>query len=161
MRRGCEIPARRDARRFGGVLTDGGCHLSATLVRSGLDKVPLENLDLLIIENVGNPICPANFDLGEHARMSVLSIAEGDDKPAKYPLLFKDADLIVLAKYDLPSHVDFDVERATYDLRRMNKEAEILLTDIKTATGIDRLAEWMLDRAQQSRLSRPLSAPAR
>ncbi|MEK6643126.1 MAG: hydrogenase nickel incorporation protein HypB, partial [Planctomycetota bacterium] len=100
-----DLATTRDAERIARLdvpvvqlLTDGGCHLNATLVRHALDRVPLANLDMVIIENVGNPICPANFDLGEHERISVLSVAEGDDKPVKYPLLFKNASLVVLTK---------------------------------------------------------------
>ncbi|MBU0637294.1 MAG: hydrogenase nickel incorporation protein HypB [Planctomycetes bacterium] len=145
-----DLATTRDAERIAALdvpvvqlLTDGGCHLNATLVQQALKQIPLDELDLLVIENVGNPICPANFDLGEHRRVVVLSVAEGDDKPAKYPLLFKDADLIVLTKCDLLPYVKFDVERARADLARVNPRAEIVRTDTNTATGIDRLAAWL------------------
>ncbi|MFH1418943.1 MAG: hydrogenase nickel incorporation protein HypB [Planctomycetota bacterium] len=128
------------------LLTDGGCHLSATLVEHALDRIPLGELDLLIIENVGNPICPANFDLGEHARISVLSVTEGSDKPSKYPLLFKEAAAVVLTKCDLLEHTNFDVAEAREDIRRINPRAEVIEMDIKTAGGIDRLALWLLAR---------------
>lgn len=123
------------------LLTDGGCHLNATIVQHALDRIPLAELDLLIVENVGNPICPANFELGEHLRISVLSVAEGHDKPAKYPLLFKDAALVLLTKCDLLPHTDFDVSAARQELRRINPQAEVIETDVKTRSGFDRLAE--------------------
>ena len=103
---------------------------------------------MLVIENVGNPICPAGFDLGEHLRISVLSVTEGDDKAAKYPLLFKDADLIVLSKCDLQPLTDFDFDVVTRDLRRINQKAEILQTQARRAVGTEVLATWLLDRCR-------------
>ncbi|UCG15758.1 MAG: hydrogenase nickel incorporation protein HypB [Phycisphaerales bacterium] len=132
------------------LLTDGGCHLTATLVQQGLRRLPLDGLDMLLIENVGNPICPAGFDLGEHLRISVLSVTEGDDKAAKYPLLFKDADLIVLSKCDLQPLTDFDFNTVTRDLRRINRRAEILQTQARRAIGTEALATWLLDRCRPS-----------
>lgn len=125
------------------LLTDGGCHLNATLVQQALNRLPLANLDLIIIENVGNPICPANFDLGEHDRISVLSVAEGDDKPSKYPLLFRNAALILLTKCDLLPHTDFDVTSATQDIRRINTQARVILTSASTGSGIEELDDWI------------------
>ena len=130
------------------LLTEGGCHLTATLVQQGLNQLPLDRLDVLLIENVGNPICPAGFDLGEHLRISVLSVTEGDDKAAKYPLLFKDADLIVLSKCDLQPLTDFDFDVVTRDLRRINQKAEILQTQARRAVGTEVLATWLLDRCR-------------
>jgi hydrogenase nickel incorporation protein HypB len=127
------------------LLTEGGCHLNATLVQQALVRLPLSNLDLIVIENVGNPICPANFDLGEHDRISVLSVAEGDDKPAKYPLLFKKAAVVVLTKCDLLPYVDFNVTTTIQDLQRVNPRASVVLTSIKTRTGIDELERWVVE----------------
>lgn len=100
-----DLATIRDAERINArgaavvqLLTEGGCHLNATHVQQALGQVSLDELDLLIIENVGNPICPATFDLGEHLRIAALSVAEGHDKPSKYPLLFKNAQLVVLTK---------------------------------------------------------------
>jgi hydrogenase nickel incorporation protein HypB len=144
-----DLATTRDAERIAALdvpavqlLTDGGCHLNATLVQQGLQQLSLEGLDLLIVENVGNLICPANFGLGEHLRVAVLSVAEGHDKPAKYPLLFKDAALIVLSKCDLLDHTDFDVSVAAQDIGRVNARAEICHTSARTRQGIDRLADW-------------------
>lgn len=148
-----DLATTRDAARIANLdvpvvqlLTDGGCHLNATLVQHAMEKVPLDDLDLLIIENVGNPICPANFDLGEHARISVLSVSEGADKPAKYPLLFKDMAAVLLTKCDLLPHTNFDMAQAEEDIRRVNPTADLIRTDVKTKSGIQELADWVLAR---------------
>jgi hydrogenase nickel incorporation protein HypB len=145
-----DLATTRDAERIAAlgvpavqILTEGGCHLNATLVQQGLARVTPEDLDLLVVENVGNPICPANFDLGEHLRLAVLSVAEGHDKPAKYPLMFKDADLVVITKFDLLDRTDFDVSAAAQDLKRLNPRAELIRTSKRTKEGIDRLAAWL------------------
>jgi hydrogenase nickel incorporation protein HypB len=128
------------------LLTDGGCHLNATLVQHGLQRLPLDQIDLLFIENVGNPICPTNFDLGEHLRISVLSVTEGDDKPSKYPLLFKGMSAVLLTKCDLLPHTNFDLEQAETDIRRVNPDAPIFRTATRGGTGIPQLAEWLAAR---------------
>jgi hydrogenase nickel incorporation protein HypB len=151
-----DLATTRDAERIAKLevpvvqlLTDGGCHLTATLVEHGLKRVALDQLDLLIVENVGNPICPANYDLGEHARISVLSVSEGADKPSKYPLLFKDVSLVLLTKCDLLPYTNFDIEMAESDIRRVNPNCEIRRTDVRRPTGIDELAAWILARCRQ------------
>lgn len=145
-----DLATTRDAERIAALdvpavqlLTEGGCHLNATLVQQGLRQAPPVGLDLLIIENVGNLICPANFDLGEHLRVAVLSVAEGDDKPAKYPLLFKSAASVVLTKCDLLGHTDFDMAAAEQQIKRLNPQAEVIRTSARTGQGIDLLAEWI------------------
>ncbi|TWT41940.1 Hydrogenase isoenzymes nickel incorporation protein HypB [Phycisphaerae bacterium RAS1] len=145
-----DIATTRDAERIAALgvpvvqlTTEGGCHLTAPHVQRALGELTLDELDLLIIENVGNPICPANFALGEHARVALLSVAEGDDKPAKYPLLFRGADLVVISKCDLLPHVDFNLAAAKTDLRRVNAAAPLLETSARCGTGIDRLAAWL------------------
>lgn len=145
-----DLATTRDAERIAALgvpvvqlLTDGGCHLTATLVQQALDQVALDDLDLLVVENVGNPICPANFDLGEHLRIALLSVAEGDDKPSKYPLLFRNAHLIALTKCDLLPQVQFDLRSVEADLRRLAPAAEVIQTEVKTGGGIDRLADWI------------------
>jgi hydrogenase nickel incorporation protein HypB len=130
------------------LLTEGGCHLSATLVQQGLERIAPEDLDLLIVENVGNPICPANFDLGEHLRVAVLSVAEGHDKPAKYPLMFKNAKLVVITKCDLLDRTDFDILAAEQDLKRLTPHAELIRTSKPTQEGIDGLADWFRRNAR-------------
>src|SRR6187200_830597 len=94
----------------------GECHLDANMVRSALPSIPLDEIDLLIVENVGNLVCPAEFQIGEDARMMVASVAEGEDKPAKYPLMFRTCELVVVNKIDLLEHVDFSMERFDYYL---------------------------------------------
>jgi len=145
-----DLATTRDAERIAALgvpvvqlLTDGGCHLTAAHVQQALDELRLEGIDLLLIENVGNPICPANFDLGEHARISVLSVTDGDDKPSKYPLLFKDARLIVLSKCDLLGMVNFNLPQARGDLQKLNPNAELVQASVRSGAGIDRLADWI------------------
>lgn len=150
-----DLATTRDAERIAALgvpcaqlLTDGGCHLTAAHVQRALPHVPLAELDLLIIENVGNPICPANFDLGEHVRVSVLSVAEGDDKPSKYPLLFKDAHAIVISKCDLLPFVRFDLERAKADLRLVNSHAQVFEVSTRDDREAARFAEFLRRDAQ-------------
>ena len=127
------------------LLTEGGCHLTATLVQQGLRRLPLGETDLVLIENVGNPICPANFDLGEHARIAVLSVTEGDDKPSKYPFLFKVAHLVVITKMDLIDVTDFDAERATADIHILHPDKPVIRV-AATKTGAGEVTEWLLAR---------------
>ena len=111
----------------------GECHLDANMVRSALPQVPLGEIDLLVIENVGNLVCPAEFTVGEHHRWMVASVTEGDDKPLKYPLMFRTCELVVLNKIDLLPHVDFDVDRFLANLDQVNPGVETL--QISATTG--------------------------
>ncbi len=126
------------------LLTDGGCHLGAAIVYHAVQKLPLDRLDLLFIENVGNLVCPASFDLGEDRTVAVLSVAEGDDKPAKYPLLFKRAHAVVLTKTDLLPHVTFDVAGCRRYIRQLNDAAPIFTVSAKTGSGIDDWVAWLV-----------------
>ena len=123
--------------------TQGACHLDASLVARGVRELNLGELDLLFIENVGNLVCPANFDLGEHYRMTVISVTEGHDKPAKYPALFTKADVIVVTKVDLLRMTDFDLARAKESIRRFNDHADIIETSIRSAPS-SALINWVL-----------------
>lgn len=150
-----DLATTRDAERIAALgvpavqlLTDGGCHLNATLVQAGLQRIALGDFDLLIVENVGNPICPASFDLGEHLRVALLSVAEGHDKPAKYPLMFKDAKLIVLTKCDLLDHTDFDVATFERDVACLNPSADVIRTSARNGDGIDGVADWFRGHLQ-------------
>lgn len=125
------------------LLTEGGCHLTATLVEQGLRRFPLDDIDLVLIENVGNPICPANFDLGEHHRLAVLSVTEGDDKPAKYPYLFKQADRVVITKMDMVAATDFDVNRAASTIRALDPNKVIYRMSSKDPASALPLADWL------------------
>ena len=128
------------------LLTEGGCHLSAALVGEGLKRLPLRDIDLLFIENVGNPICPANFDLGENLRIAVLSVTEGDDKPAKYPYLYKIAHLVVVTKFDLLEMTDFDLNRALTAIHALDADKEVLSTSKHDPTSTRNLVDRLRAR---------------
>jgi hydrogenase nickel incorporation protein HypB len=126
--------------------TDGGfggeCHLDANMVRSALPALPLDDLDLLIIENVGNLVCPAEFRVGEDARIMVSSVAEGEDKPLKYPLMFRACELVIVNKIDLLGHVDFDMDRFLHHLDAVHPGVEHMLVSARTGEGVDELRAW-------------------
>ncbi|MFA9400093.1 MAG: hydrogenase nickel incorporation protein HypB [Acidobacteriota bacterium] len=115
----------------------GECHLDANMVRSAIPEIPLDEIDLLVVENVGNLVCPAEFRIGEHHRWMISSVTEGDDKPLKYPLMFRSCDLVVINKIDLLPHTDFSVERFLANLERVNPEAETIQTSARTGEGIE------------------------
>jgi hydrogenase nickel incorporation protein HypB len=127
--------------------TDGGfggeCHLDANMVRSALGDLPLDELDLLVVENVGNLVCPAEFRIGEDARMMVTSVAEGDDKPLKYPLMFRAAELVVVNKIDLLPYVDFDLMRFARYLDQVHPDVPWLATSARKGEGIDGVRGWL------------------
>ncbi len=124
--------------------TDGCCHLDAWLVFDGLNVLPLDAVDLVFVENVGNLVCPAEFDIGEHHRLAVLSVMEGDDKPAKYPLLFSRACAVAISKCDLVQHTNFDVARAIRDIHQVNGNVPIYQTGPKLA-GDEEVLQWIRD----------------
>jgi hydrogenase nickel incorporation protein HypB len=121
----------------------GECHLDANMVRSALPALPLGDLDLLVIENVGNLVCPAEFRVGEDTRAMVCSITEGEDKPLKYPLMFRTCDVIVINKLDLLPHIDFDLDKLLYNIEAVNPGAETMLVSARTGGGVGRFAEWL------------------
>ncbi len=127
--------------------TDGGfggeCHLDANMVRSALPALDLEALDLLIVENVGNLVCPAEFRIGEDARIMVASVAEGQDKPLKYPLMFRACELVVVNKLDLLEHVRFDLDKFRYYLDQVHPDVQVIATSAYTGEGIDELRAWL------------------
>jgi hydrogenase nickel incorporation protein HypB len=126
----------------------GECHLDANMVRSALPAIPLAELDLLVIENVGNLVCPAEFRVGEDARIMVSSVTEGEDKPLKYPLMFRAAELVLVNKIDLLPHLDFDMEKFMHHLDAVNPSATKLLVSAKTGEGIDAWREWLIAAAR-------------
>jgi hydrogenase nickel incorporation protein HypB len=126
----------------------GECHLDANMVRSSLAAIPLAEIDLLIIENVGNLVCPAEFRVGEDARAMVCSVAEGDDKPLKYPLMFRACELAVINKIDLLEHVDADLDRLLANLQTVHPGIEHLLTSARTGEGVDGFRDWLLSRVR-------------
>jgi hydrogenase nickel incorporation protein HypB len=119
----------------------GSCHLDASAVRQSLEKLNIEELDLVFVENVGNLVCPAEFDVGQNARVVVLSIAEGEDKPLKYPLAFKKADLVVVSKTDLAPHLDFDMDELRRILRMVNPR--YLELSARSGEGLRPWREWV------------------
>ncbi|MCW3046070.1 MAG: hydrogenase accessory protein HypB [Solirubrobacterales bacterium] len=121
----------------------GECHLDANMVRSALDAVPLADIDLLIIENVGNLVCPAEFRVGEDARIMVSSVAEGADKPLKYPLMFRTCELVIVNKLDLLDHVDFDLDLYLHHLDAVHPGVARMLVSARTGEGVDELREWL------------------
>ncbi len=125
------------------VNTGRGCHLDAHMVGHALDRLPLEPGSVLFIENVGNLVCPAAFDLGEARKVALLSVTEGDDKPIKYPDMFMAADLMILTKIDLLPHVDFDVGRVIDHARAVNDRIEVLELSARTGAGMERWLEWI------------------
>jgi len=125
------------------INTGGGCHLDAPPIRSALDELPIEDLDLLLIENVGNLVCPAGFALGEHARAVIASVPEGHDKPIKYPGMFVLADVVVLNKMDLAPYVEFDLAAFRTGVRAVNAAALLFETSCKTGAGIRDWADWL------------------
>jgi hydrogenase nickel incorporation protein HypB len=123
----------------------GECHLDATMVRSGLGRLPLPDLDLLVIENVGNLVCPAEFDVGQHARAMVAAVTEGEEKPLKYPVMFRACDAIVVNKIDLLPHLDFDLDRFVDNVRDVNPTARLLFVSASGGAGVDEWCNWLLD----------------
>src|SRR5918996_6190453 len=131
--------ARHTLRLVQAVVTNGACHLDARQVATALEAIDLDRTDLLFIENVGNLVCPAGWDLGEEAKIVLFSVTEGEDKPLKYPKMFREARVAVLTKLDLLPHVPFSTVRAVEYLRRVNPEIGIFFTSAVTAGGLD---EW-------------------
>ncbi len=121
----------------------GECHLDAPMVRSALPRLPLAELDLVLIENVGNLVCPAEFDIGEHARAMVYAITEGEDKPLKYPVMFRAADLVLINKIDLLPHLDFDLDAFRANLRAVNPDARTIEVSARTCAGLDEWCDWL------------------
>jgi hydrogenase nickel incorporation protein HypB len=125
----------------------GECHLDANMVRSALPSVPLDDIDLLVIENVGNLVCPAEFRVGEDARAMVCSVTEGEDKPLKYPLMFRTSELVVVNKVDLLPHLDFDLDRFFENLDAVNPDVARMVVSARTGEGVGAFRDWLLEVA--------------
>ncbi|MBN2182501.1 MAG: hydrogenase nickel incorporation protein HypB [Sedimentisphaerales bacterium] len=134
------------------INTEGACHLSAVQISRALKELPVDDLDLIIIENVGNLVCPSAFELGEAGKIVVLSVAEGDDKPAKYPAIFAKSKVLLINKIDLLGHVDFDIERAKDDARRLNKNIRIFPISAKTGEGMSQWYDWLVQNVEQEKM---------
>ncbi len=136
------------------INTDGACHLSAAQVNSALESLPIIDLDLIFIENVGNLVCPSAFELGETGKIAVLSVAEGDDKPVKYPSIFAKSKVMLINKIDLLGagvQIDFDIERAKADARKLNKDIEIFPISAKTGEGMADWCDWLKKEVKKLR----------
>ena len=133
------------------IETKGSCHLSASQVTDALDKLPIDNLALIFIENVGNLVCPTAFELGENAKVVVLSVPEGDDKPAKYPAIFAKSKIMLINKIDLLTMVDFDIDKVVEQAKKLNHDIEIFQISAKTGQGFECWCNWLMDSVSQLR----------
>lgn len=148
-----DIATSRDAERIARtgaqaaqINTNGACHLDAAMIRSALGSIDLEDLSILFIENVGNLVCPAGFSLGETGRIIVSSVTEGDDKPEKYPSMFKTGDLILLNKVDLIEHTNFSMDNFTRGMKKINSQAVTLTVSATDGTGFEELRDWAVGK---------------
>ena len=121
----------------------GECHLDANMVAAAIPSFPLDEVDLLVIENVGNLVCPAEFRVGEDARAMVCSVTEGEDKPLKYPLMFRVCELVLVNKVDLLPHLDFDLQRFLHNLDAVNPRAQRMLMSARTGEGVEQFRDWL------------------
>ncbi|WP_340690750.1 hydrogenase nickel incorporation protein HypB [Hydrogenobacter thermophilus] len=142
-----DLETSRDAERIKSkgapayqITTGSACHLDAFMVHEGIHHLPLEDLDVVFVENVGNLVCPASYDVGAHLNVVLLSVTEGDDKPEKYPVMFKSADLMLITKTDLLPYVDFSVERAVSCARKIKPSMDFIALSVKTGEGLE---NWM------------------
>lgn len=148
-----DLETENDARRIRAhrvpalqITTGSACHLDAAMIHEALHRLPLSDIDILFIENVGNLVCPASFDLGQHGSAVLLSVTEGDDKPAKYPVMFRVADAMLITKMDLlPYLEDFDSARARRALREIGSRAPVLALSSRSNAGMDAWLDWLRD----------------
>ncbi len=145
-----DLETSRDAERIKAkgapayqITTGQACHLDAFMVHEGIHNLPLDELDLVFIENVGNLVCPASYDVGAHVNVVLLSTTEGDDKPEKYPVMFRSAELMLITKIDLLPYMDFDVERAVKSARKVNPRLDVIKVSSKTGEGLDEWVEFI------------------
>jgi hydrogenase nickel incorporation protein HypB len=131
------------------INTAGGCHLDANMTENALNNLPLGDIDLLLIENVGNLICPAGFALGEHKRVILLSLPEGDDKPYKYPLMFTQADVVLINKIDLLPYLEFDIASFTRAVAGLNPDVHIFRVSCKTGQGLEGWFSWLQEQMKE------------
>lgn len=155
-----DIATDRDAQRLAPwtpvvqLTTGGACHLELPLIERGLAALGPMELDFLFIENVGNLVCPASHDLAEHVRVVMLSVTEGDDKPAKYPKMFRTSQALVISKLDLLPHVPFDVDAAIADARRIQPDLATVLVSCRTGAGVESWCGWLDEQLSRLRASR-------
>ncbi|MBK3332953.1 hydrogenase nickel incorporation protein HypB [Persephonella atlantica] len=145
-----DLETNRDAERIKAqgapayqISTGQACHLDAFMVHEGIHHLPLKDLDIVFVENVGNLVCPASYDIGTHINVVLLSVPEGDDKPAKYPVMFRSADLMLITKIDLLPYFDFDVEKAVSEARQLNPKMDVIQISTKTGEGMDKWINYL------------------
>lgn len=145
-----DLETNRDAERIKAkgvpayqITTGQACHLDAFMVHEGIHHLPLEELDIVFVENVGNLVCPASYDIGTHLNVVLLSIPEGDDKPAKYPVMFRSADLMLITKTDLLPYFDFDIKKAIEEARALNPKMDVIQISTKTGEGLDKWINYI------------------
>lgn len=151
-----DVETDRDAQRLDHygvpvalITTSGACHLEAVSIEKAFSALDLDNLDLIFVENVGNLVCPAEFDIGEDCKIALLSTPEGDDKPIKYPLLFSEAKLLLLNKIDLLPHLDFNLANFYADVRKINPRLPVVEMSCKTGQGLDAWFHWLMAKVQE------------
>jgi hydrogenase nickel incorporation protein HypB len=135
------------------INTGGDCHLDAVMVNSGLDALPLDQLDLVIIENVGNLVCPAAFDLGAQANLLIASVPEGDDKPYKYPNIYRGLDVLIINKVDLLPYVNFNMDYFRQGVEMLNPGLTTFAVSCKTSEGVSDWVDWLVNRIEQQKVS--------
>jgi hydrogenase nickel incorporation protein HypB len=140
------------------INTGRSCHLDSKMVAGGIHRLAHEynpvEFDLVLVENVGNLVCPAEFEVGEHAKVALLSITEGEDKPLKYPVMFQEADCLLITKMDLAPHLDIDVNRIVANVRQMNPDCTIVPISAKTGEGLENWFEWLRSQIHQTSIVR-------
>ncbi|MBP7867987.1 MAG: hydrogenase nickel incorporation protein HypB [Acidobacteria bacterium] len=153
-----DVQTENDARRIEKlgvpvrqIITCGSCHLDSLMIEEHLDALPLDRTDLLFIENVGNLVCPSSYSLGEDEKLVVLSAAEGDDKPLKYPAVFRKSSILVVNKIDLIPLTDFDLERAVHNARGINPKLEVFPLSCRTGEGVETFCEALVRRVETKR----------
>lgn len=129
------------------IVTKGACHLDARMVQTALDGLPIADADVLFIENVGNLVCPSSYDLGEDAKVVIISVTEGDDKPLKYPGMFRRSSLMIINKTDLLAHCDFDMAKVRQNALQINGHLEIIETSCRTGQGLDHWYQWLRQKS--------------
>ena len=134
------------------INTEGACHLDANMVNEIIPQLPLKEIDILVVENVGNLVCPAEFDIGEDAKVMVLSLTEGDDKPLKYPLMFQMSEVLLVNKIDLAPHLDVSLEKIRGDARALNPNLRIFEVSCRTGEGLDAWLHWLQQRREAQSL---------
>ena len=133
------------------INTGGACHIDGNMIREALPALDLDKIDLLISENVGNLVCPAEFKIGENAKVMILSTPEGADKPAKYPLMFQESAVMIINKMDLSPYVDFDLEKARRDALALNRNLKIFEVSCKTGQGLENWVQWLAGQIEAFR----------